>query len=362
MIWAVFLLSSALSTSSCSGFAAWAQPRQLVSSAVCKTFPGLSRQQLGMCRRHPDVVVAAVEGLQLAVGECRHQFRRHRWNCSALSRRSGNPLASAFLRTGFREAAFARAISAAGVAHSVARACSAGRLAACGCGDRLRRAGGGWKWGGCSHNLEYGMRVARRFLDSREPREGDIQSRVNLHNNHAGRLAVATGMQARCKCHGMSGSCELKTCWKAAPDFRAVGDALRQRYLSAVLVDQSNLGSGSPLLLGGRRQRDRRPRKRPHQRRRFRPGRRRDLALSLLYYERSPNYCERDPAVDFAGTAGRTCNRTGASSDGCASLCCGRGYNVARERRVERCQCRFQWCCTVACQNCTVEEWITVCK
>ncbi|KAJ8867610.1 hypothetical protein PR048_031413 [Dryococelus australis] len=71
-----------------------------VSSAVCKTLPGLSRQQLDMCRRHPDVALAAVEGLQLAVDECQHQFQRHRWNCSALRRRSRNPHSSAFLHTG----------------------------------------------------------------------------------------------------------------------------------------------------------------------------------------------------------------------------------------------------------------------
>nr|CAD7206087.1 unnamed protein product [Timema douglasi] len=42
-------------------------------------------------------------------------------------------------------------------------------------------------------------------------------------------------MQVRCKCHGMSGSCELKTCWKAAPDFRVVGQALKEKFRSAVL-------------------------------------------------------------------------------------------------------------------------------
>ena len=174
--------------------------------------------------------------------------------------------------------------------------------------------------------------------------------------------AVATNMQVRCKCHGMSGSCELKTCWKAAPDFRIVGQALKERFRSAVLVDQSNLGNGLPFLLDGLRRRRPRPRQRPRPRRRTRLRRPRDLALDLLYYQRSPNFCERDPSVDFPGTAGRQCNRTSSSVDGCGSLCCGRGYNVIKQRRTDRCHCRFHWCCYVVCQNCTVEEWITVCK
>lgn len=44
-----------------------------------------------------------------------------------------------------------------------------------------------WKWGGCSHNVKYGMDFSKQFLDSLE-KAGDIQSTVNLHNNRAGRL------------------------------------------------------------------------------------------------------------------------------------------------------------------------------
>jgi hypothetical protein len=48
-----------------------------------------------------------------------------------------------------------------------------------------------WKWGGCSHNLDFGIDFSRSFLDSRE-KAGDIQSRINLHNNQAGRLVSET--------------------------------------------------------------------------------------------------------------------------------------------------------------------------
>ena len=98
------------------------------------------------------------------------------------------------LVTGYRETAFAFAIFAAGVAHSVARACSMGRLLSCGCDPSSYKGkppgkarGTQWKWGGCSHNLDYGMEFSRQFLDTREI-AGDIQSMVNLHNNQAGRL------------------------------------------------------------------------------------------------------------------------------------------------------------------------------
>ncbi|XP_021917658.1 protein Wnt-10a [Zootermopsis nevadensis] len=387
MLWVILLMtsSSLLSVVRTGVSSADLEQGLLVATGtVCKTFPGLSKEQLDLCRRYPDVTASAIQGLQLAVDECQYQFQWHRWNCSSLSTKNRNPHSSVLLQRGFRESAFAYAISSAGVAHSVARACSMGKLMACGCDPGRYRAAGRlgsnknskarnsrpqqrtrsasrWKWGGCSHNLDYGVDFSKSFLDSRE-KAGDIQSQINLHNNQAGRLAVATNMQVRCKCHGMSGSCELKTCWKAAPDFRVVGEALKERFRSAVLVDQSNLGNGSPFLLEGVRRRRPRPRPRTRPRRRTRLRRPRDLALDLLYYQRSPNFCEQDPSVDFPGTSGRRCNRTSTAVDGCGSLCCGRGYNLIKQKTTDRCHCRFHWCCYVVCQNCTTEEWITVCK
>lgn len=86
-----------------------------------------------------------------------------------------------------------------------------------------------------------------------------------------------------------------------------------------------------------------------------------DLSFELFYYQKSPNFCEKDPSVDFPGTAGRQCNKTSRGLDSCSSMCCGRGYNRIRERRTER-QCVFKWCCEVICQNYTTEAWVTVCK
>lgn len=96
-----------------------------------------------------------------------------------------------FLILGSREAAFTYAISSAGVAYAVTAACARGNISLCGCapdpkGSRDATAPSGWKWGGCSVDIGYGMRFARRFLDAREL-EGDERSLMNLHNNKAGR-------------------------------------------------------------------------------------------------------------------------------------------------------------------------------
>ena len=52
--------------------------------------------------------------------------------------------------------------------------------------------------------------------------------------------SVGPKKKQECKCHGMSGSCTLKTCWVRLPPFRAVGSALKDRFDGASKVLQGN--------------------------------------------------------------------------------------------------------------------------
>ena len=68
----------------------------------------------------------------------------------------------------------------------------------------------------------------------------------------------------------------------------------------------------------------------------------------LIYVTKSPDYCRRDRSSGSLGTVGRTCNAsTAAHGGGCSSLCCGRGYVTSLREQVERCHCKYIWCCTV---------------
>lgn len=39
-----------------------------------------------------------------------------------------------------------------------------------------------------------------------------------------------------CKCHGVSGSCSLKTCWQQLPPFRDIGAKIKNKYDAAAKV------------------------------------------------------------------------------------------------------------------------------
>lgn len=93
------------------------------------------------------------------------------------------------LISGSREAAFTYAIIAAGVAHAITAACTQGNLSDCGC-DKEKQGqyhkDEGWKWGGCSADIRYGIGFAKVFVDAREIKQ-NARTLMNLHNNEAGR-------------------------------------------------------------------------------------------------------------------------------------------------------------------------------
>lgn len=97
------------------------------------------------------------------------------------------PLSSAPL--GSKEAAFTYAIIAAGVAHAITAACTQGNLSDCSC-DKEKQGfyskDQGWKWGGCSADISYGLHFSKVFIDAREVKQ-NARTLMNLHNNEVGR-------------------------------------------------------------------------------------------------------------------------------------------------------------------------------
>ena len=91
--------------------------------------------------------------------------------------------------------------------------------------------------------------------------------------------AVKRFLKLECKCHGVSGSCTLRTCWLAMSDFRKTGDYLRKKYNGAIQVIMNQDGTGFTVA----NKNFRKPTK-----------------TDLVYFENSPDYCVMDKS---AGTA-----------------------------------------------------------
>ncbi|XP_025107621.1 protein Wnt-16-like isoform X1 [Pomacea canaliculata] len=312
---------------------------------VCSEVPGLVLAQQEVCQKNPESLFCISEGARRGILECQQQFKYERWNCTTSTNQK---VFGPVLKKGTKETAFIYAILSAGVVHSVTQACSAGNLTDCSC-DMSRYGEAdveGWKWGGCSDNVQYGLWFAKNFVDApetiRHQDSRNIRNLMNLHNNEVGRRAVENLMRLRCRCHGVSGSCAVKTCWRGLPSFHEVGQALKDSYEKSVRL----------------------ARRSPNQLRRKEKSKRR-VPISyeeLVYVHRSPNYCRHNPKRGILGTHGRVCNRTSHGSDSCDLLCCGRGYNTQVVRYVERCHCKFHWCCYVECKTCETMVDFHTCK
>ncbi|TRY88826.1 hypothetical protein DNTS_015034, partial [Danionella cerebrum] len=271
-------------------------------------------------------------GAQRGIEECKHQFAWDRWNCPESARQLSTHNG---LRSATRETAFVHAISAAGVMYTLTKNCSMGEFANCGCDDsKIGKIGGrGWVWGGCSDNVDFGERIAKQFVDKVENGQ-DSRAAVNLHNNEAGRLAVRATLKRTCKCHGVSGSCSIQTCWMQLADFRDVGGYLKIKHHQArkLEMDKTRMRAGNSA--------DNR-------------GAITDTfsAVSrteLLYMEESPDYCVKNLSLGLHGTEGRECLQSGKNLSqwerrSCRRLCHDCGLKV-EERRIETvssCNCKF---------------------
>lgn len=316
------------------------------TTPLCNRIKGLSAGQEKLCMLYTDHMVHVGRGARSGIGECQFQFRHRRWNCSTVD---DTTVFGPVLSIPSREAAFAHAVASAGVVHSVSRGCRDGQLASCGCSNAKRPGDlkGEWIWGGCGDNMQYGYKFAQNFIDIREREENEKpgttphgRQLMNLHNNEAGRRAVIRNMKVTCKCHGVSGSCSLITCWQQLAPFRKVGDYLEDKYNAATRVRSTRSG-----------------RLKVHRRNLKIP-----TANDLVFIKNSPDYCHSNHTIGSLGTTGRVCNIESQGMDGCDLMCCGRGYNTVKKRVKERCQCKFHWCCYVECKTCTKSVQLTVCK
>ncbi len=98
-----------------------------------------------------------------------------------------------------REAGFVNAITSAGAVYSITQACTMGLLMECSC-DYGRQSkdvstDGQWEWGGCGDDVRYGYLKSKDFMDSvkkKRRKRTDLRTKLNLHNNEAGRLVGCT--------------------------------------------------------------------------------------------------------------------------------------------------------------------------
>lgn len=301
----------------------------------------LHQHQREVCWNYTDLIRSVGEGVRLSIDECQEQFRYRKWNCSIGKKGS---VFGPMIRKASRESAFISGITSAGVAFAVTEACAEGRSMHCRCDNSIRgKTEAGWQWGGCNRPISYGIWFSKLFIDQVEVltrKKRHPRKQMNLHNNQAGREIIRNNLWTRCKCHGMSGNCNVKTCWLAQPKFPEIGKKLKDRYDSAHEMEfeykiKKNGKKKFKKLV-------------PKYKEYLPPS-----PLDFIYYDESPDYCTNNNSLGISGTKGRPCNISSSGVDGCELMCCRRGYNVDIVEESKSCNCQFVWCCSVKCDTCT---------
>ncbi|PNF39874.1 hypothetical protein B7P43_G01968 [Cryptotermes secundus] len=297
--------------------------RSMFSTLRQPSLCNVSHQHRRWCR-DKGVRNALLDARLLAITQCQEQFRYDPWNCSDeyrnISFSHGNKV--------YRETALLYAMSAAALTHVVAQACADGSMRRCRCAEEhspedTRRI---WPWGLCGDNYSYGRRFTRRFTQLRQSRVDHLHGFVVRHNINIG-IQVVGQMKTVCKCHGVSGSCTSKTCWKRLKPFKETAEILKGSYYKAQIEVSSNHVS------------------------RERSCKRRVPKSTLVYIHSSPDFCP--------STRGRRC----LNPDNCGTLCCSRGYVHKTVSDIRPCNCHWvSRSYELSCKKCSVMRDIYICK
>lgn len=146
-------------------------------------------------------------------------------------------------------------------------------------------------------------------------------------------------MRTDCKCHGPSGTCTIRTCWRKMPSFREVGKRLSKKFGESLKMVPSN--DGRSFLVQNQEKK-------------------KAARKSLVYADESPNFCYYDRRTGSLGTYGRECNVT-SDLNGCNYLCCSRGYETKKFTTVVNCGCKLNNY-RVKCEQCEEHHTIQTCR
>lgn len=132
-------------------------------------------------------------------------------------------------------------------------------------------------------------------------------------------------MLEHCRCHGLSGSCHEKTCWKSLSSFEAISSATFGKFKKAKRAKSANAIDSSKYN------------------------------DKLVYSEKTPSKCEKDEKFGMLASEGRECTLT-KGPNSCKKLCCKGKYEKVKTKIIEKSNCKFNWCCSVECDEKEIEE------
>ncbi|CAG5113632.1 Oidioi.mRNA.OKI2018_I69.chr2.g7722.t1.cds [Oikopleura dioica] len=234
---------------------------------IC-AYSGLTSQQANLCRRNKFIAPAIKNAAQIATSACFDSMSDTLWGCNGIKTL---PKEQPELEHPTQESAYLHALATGHLKNSLEKFC---------------------KMGSADCEKFNAEQFALEFTDVAAFKKKHFL--FGLHNNKIGRHAAESAKNVVCKCHGPSGSCAQKTCWKATTNEAKMNKIIKDKYESAARIHQRQLEILPQAVFSSL------------------------INDRLIFGKKSPNFCEV--------TRGRVCDATKSYGPGsCDELCCGRG-------------------------------------
>lgn len=137
---------------------------------------------------------------------------------------------------------------------------------------------------------------------------------------------------AQCKCHGVSGTCTVKTCYSPLTDIDTIALKIKEKFSSACHVESNGHTVSSWV-----------PKKN---------GVCSSFTENDLIFRGVYDFCIPNPILGSTGVVGRICEPHTNGPDSCEKVCrqCNKEIvKVMHLVREER-DCRFHFCCDITCE------------
>ena len=150
--------------------------------------------------------------------------------------------------------------------------------------------------------------------------------------------------QEKCRCHGVSASCTVKTCKAVAPAFDKVTKELKALHDRSCRIYSNQLHGNRHRYISNCT-------KTPPQ------------DKELVHFEASVDFCHKNLEKGSYGVIGRVCYNSISGLNNCQNLCseCGKIRKVTKFVREYNCKCEFVWCCSLQCKKCREEVTLHTC-
>lgn len=286
----------------------------------------LDSEQERLCRTKSQLKDSLARGAHAAIVDCQRRFNESKWNCTTLY---GPYLFGAFVANSTtRETGVLNVYFVAGAISSISQDCHEQKISDCPCiveNPRSEDADGNVVFQSCKADYDFAANLTKTFV-SRSLNITSPEGKIDQHNIHVGAKVVNVEVE-ECRCHGVSGTCTVQTCYTRTHTVAEVGQQIFERYGGAVQVEESSSGE----IVNAKR------------------GSTPYSNSSIIYKDSSPNFCVYDIEKGTVGVGDRLCNENSNERNACSSTCCDRGhYTVIKTEPVE--ECDFIWCCRIDCR------------